>query len=132
MVSVQGDILTATAIGETRVTLYVGGMSANVPVRVYADPTAFMIGDEATGNDELYIITKTSGQIAVFGIEPAGADLSLTWASNSTNIVTVDENGAITAKRPGTATITATSQNGIVRTCSVTVCYLSAHRPEHH
>ena len=43
------------------------------------------------------------------------------YKSSNTRLATVDENGVITAKASGTATITATSFNGFSVTCKVTV-----------
>ena len=54
-------------------------------------------------------------------ISPAGAmDKNVTWASDSSSVATVDRNGKVTAKAPGTATITATV-DGQYATCKVTV-----------
>ncbi len=57
-------------------------------------------------------------------------DQTLTWTSSDTTVVTVDENGNITAVGAGTATITATATNGtestdddVSATCKVTVPY---------
>lgn len=53
--------------------------------------------------------------------EPALATLpALTWKSSNNAVVTVNENGRITAASPGTADITATG-GGFSATCSVTV-----------
>lgn len=48
---------------------------------------------------------------------------SLLWISNNSNVATVNVNGIVTAKTPGTATITVSSQDGslIKRTVAVTV-----------
>ena len=43
------------------------------------------------------------------------------YRSSSTKVATVDENGVITAKKTGSATITATSFNGMKVSCKVTV-----------
>ena len=126
VVAVSGETLTALSIGSAEITLQVGGMSTSVTVTTYANPTDYSIGDEATRSTDLVIITRTDRQVSAFGIEPRGADVFLNWESDNTGVATVESNGdrsaVVSAKRPGTATITATSQNGIVRTCTVTVC----------
>ena len=50
-------------------------------------------------------------------------DKSITWSSNNTNVATVDANGKVTAIAPGTATITATTNDGsgVKASCEVTV-----------
>lgn len=46
---------------------------------------------------------------------------TVAWTSNNSDVATVDRNGKVTAVAAGTATITATSNNGISATCTVTV-----------
>ena len=46
---------------------------------------------------------------------------SIKWSSNNNNVVTVDLMGNVTAKKAGTAIITATSENGVSASCTITV-----------
>lgn len=50
-------------------------------------------------------------------------DKTVTWASSDENVAMVDENGLVTAVAPGTATITATTNDGsdLNASCNVTV-----------
>ena len=52
-------------------------------------------------------------------VEPSNADY--TWKSNNTSVATVDSNGRVTAKGIGTATISATTSNGLSDSVRVTV-----------
>ena len=45
----------------------------------------------------------------------------MTWKSDAKKIATVGSKGKVTAKKVGTATITATTPSGIKATCVVTV-----------
>lgn len=56
-------------------------------------------------------------------INPSNANnKNVTWASSNTGVVTVDNNGNVTAVKPGTATITVTTADGgFTATCQVTV-----------
>jgi|GEM_PF-6710226 len=56
-------------------------------------------------------------------IDPGNASNKIvTWTSSDKNIVSVDENGYINAKKPGTAVITATTADGgFTAACTVTV-----------
>ena len=55
-------------------------------------------------------------------IEPANADdKTVTWTSSDDTIATVDNTGLITFVKAGTATITATTSNGLTATVEVTV-----------
>ena len=50
---------------------------------------------------------------------------TVTWKSDNTKVATVNSSGKVTAKKTGTATITATGSNGKKATCKVTVVSLS-------
>ncbi len=54
-------------------------------------------------------------------VQPATADKALTWTSSDSKIATVDANGAVKGIGAGTATITATTVNGLKSTAKVTV-----------
>ena len=55
-------------------------------------------------------------------ISPSNAkDKSVTWTSSNEKVATVDANGVVTASSAGKATIKATSANGKVAECTVTV-----------
>ncbi len=51
---------------------------------------------------------------------PDGTSGTITWSSSNTDYVTVDQNGKVSAgPNKGTATITATLDNGVSQTCKV-------------
>lgn len=52
---------------------------------------------------------------------PEAANSTLTWASGYPAVATVDQNGNITAHRPGQANITVTAANGVQKTVLITV-----------
>ena len=55
-------------------------------------------------------------------VHPANAvDKTLTWTSSDASVVSVDKNGNLTARKAGSATITATTANGKKATCQVAV-----------
>lgn len=55
-------------------------------------------------------------------VKPTNAtNKTLQWSSNNTTVATVNSLGYITAKNPGTATITAKTSNNVTATVSVTV-----------
>ncbi len=84
-----------------------------VPVtsyRLYPNETALAVGDT--------ISLKPDG-------EPANATYhkpsDFSWESDNTSVATVNESGVVTAVGEGTATIIATSHNGIEATCAISV-----------
>ena len=69
-------------------------------------------------------LTLENGDKAIINgiISPSNAtDKKISWTSSNTNVVIVDQNGNVTTKGVGTATVTAKSSNGLTATCSVTV-----------
>lgn len=52
---------------------------------------------------------------------PDDAYAIISWKSSDTKIISVSSNGTIQALHPGTATITATAQNGVFAECTVDV-----------
>ncbi|MDG0791308.1 Ig-like domain-containing protein [Cohnella ginsengisoli] len=54
-------------------------------------------------------------------VTPAGANPGVTWSSSDESVVTVDANGKLTAHAPGTATVTAASQENASLSATSTV-----------
>ena len=59
-------------------------------------------------------------------VAPTDAIQKVTWSSNNEEIASVDANGVVTGKKLGTATITATTDNGLTAVCKINV----KHAPE--
>ncbi len=69
-------------------------------------------------------LTLKTGKTAALKatIAPKNTDFkTVTWASSNPAVATVDAKGKVKAIAPGTATITATTSNGIAAVCTVTV-----------
>ena len=91
---------------------FVQGVSSpviNIPI------TAFVLSEE-----KLSLSIDATQQLTAT-ITPSVANPKITWVSSNPDVATVGENGFVTAKAIGTATITATTANGAVATCEVTV-----------
>ncbi|MFQ6792500.1 MAG: Ig-like domain-containing protein [Thomasclavelia sp.] len=74
-------------------------------------------------NKSSLTMAKDSQETLIATIRPEDTvmDKTITWKSSDPSIVSVDENGKITANKVGSATITATTVNGLYVTCQVNV-----------
>ncbi len=115
VVSVSGGKLTAKKTGQAVITAAtVNGIEAKCTVAVKADPTSIKLNKTSTTIDP----RKT--ETLKVTLNPVNAYDVLTWTSSNTKIAKVS-NGKITAIGPGTATITAKTNNGKTASCKVTV-----------
>ena len=113
---VENGVVTAVAPGTATVTVTVGGASASMEVTCFAIATAFEIPEE------LWVFAQETTPIPVSDIQPEGADLILTWQSADAKLATVDQEGGVYGRKPGNdVTVTATSDHGVERACTVHV-----------
>ena len=117
VVSVENGVLTAHAIGEATITASCDGASDQMNITVYAPVEAFELSET-----ELWVISKQYARLDIRDIQPAGATAFFTWESSDASVLTVS-GGSIAALKPGDATVTVASDNGIARSCLVHVCY---------
>lgn len=114
----ENGLVTAVSKGSATVTVTAadGKIKAVCTVHVIR-----VVTDIALDKNELVI---ENGQTAVLNatVTPADAtDSSVTWKSSDESIASV-ENGTVTAKKPGTVTVSAVSSNEeVVAHCKVTV-----------
>ena len=92
-----------------------GTYNLNAIKPVPATSISFDIGSEYNG----YV--GTSRYVNVIYAPDHAITESITWSSTDSSIVSVNRYGEITLNAVGTATITATSENGLVFSCVVTV-----------
>ena len=121
-------------------TLY--GANASALTTAYADncftaslsalgPVALIDVNEATGDTAVTSVTLNqwalnlkvgeTGKLSATVWPDSAADKSITWSSSNTDVASVISNGTVTAKKAGTAVITATAVNGKNASCTVTV-----------
>ena len=119
IVAVSNGKITAKKEGTATITV----MSSNGKVAkckvVVKNPT-IPVKSVSLNKSSLTLNKGTTANL-VATIKPTNANnKSVTWKSSNSNIVAVS-NGKITAKKAGTATITATSSNGKKASCKITV-----------
>ena len=123
--TVSGGVVTGVKAGEVTITAKAGDKSATCTVTVTAattEPevvpvTGVTLSQTAVTLDIDQSITLTAA------VAPENAtNKAVTWASDKTDVATVDANGKVTAVAAGTASITVTTADGDKSaTCTVTV-----------
>ena len=117
--TVANGLVTALKAGSTqiRVTSFEGGFQAvcNLTVKQHAT------GLDLSHSTRTIYLGQTVTMTAT--VLPSDAsDKSVTWTSSNSDIVSVTQNGSVTANAMGEAEITATSNDGgFSKTCKVTV-----------
>ena len=114
----ENGVVTALQNGEADITLTLGDVSAKCHVTVYTPVTSFELS-----RSEMYVVAKKTGRLSVVSAQPENHNDGFTWVSSNESYATVDQEGTVTGKAIGDATITVTTQNGVTRECLVHVCY---------
>jgi len=131
-----GKLFTATfkviAEGDSPIVLFensdgAGGIKndAVVSTQVSVAKPAVLVTNITLNESELSLtVGDAPVALSVTKVEPDNAsDKTVTWKSSNETVATVDTNGKVTAGVAGTATITATANDGsgVNATCAVTV-----------
>ena len=116
--------VTAVSAGTATITVTTadGNKTAECKVTVNAPQTKPVTG--VTLNKSAITLEVNGSEKLTATVEPSDAtNQNVTWESNATNVATVGQDGTVTAVSAGTATITATAQDGsgISGSCVVTV-----------
>lgn len=108
-VSSKGKI-NAKKAGTVTITAAVSGVKASCTVTV-KNPTIKL---------DVSSLTLEKGKTRTLKATVKGKSKKVTWSSNNKSVATVNKSGKITAKKQGTAVITAKA-NGVSAKCTVTV-----------
>ena len=114
--TVSNGVVTAKKIGTAAITAKAGDKEATCSVTVEATPVTSITLDKTSASlkvGETVTLTAT--------VKPDDAtDKTVTWSTSDASVATVS-NGVVTAKKIGTATITAYGSSGVSAACMVTV-----------
>jgi len=117
--TVKNGVVTAKAVGATKITATVGTHKAECTVNVNAKLTGIKVTPDK--------VTVEKGQTANLNVAYLPADTTdekaVTWKSGNENVATVDANGVVTAVAGGTTKIVATAKanDKITAVCEVKV-----------
>lgn len=120
--TVEDGLVAALAEGTAEITAKAGDCSAVCTVTVVTsevpviEPSSIMINrtHASLSKGETLQLTAT--------VYPSNADdKSVVWSSDDTDVATVSETGLVTATGGGTASVTATTVNGLTASCALTV-----------
>ncbi len=108
-------VITAHAEGRVKVSIRTdNGCMASCLVTVPPNPSGLSI----PGRISLY---PGNSRILRYEVTPDNAYHVLAWASSDASVASLKSNGEVTARKPGTATISAVTQNGFKAQCVVEV-----------
>lgn len=127
--TVEDGIVTAVGVGETTITVETknGKFTASCTVTV----TAPILATSVTLSETTLSLEEGATQKLTATVAPEDVtDDTVTWTSSNEEIATVAEDGTVTAVKAGTAKITATTANGIVASCDLTVMAKKSDVPE--
>ncbi len=114
----DAGVVTAKAVGNTTIKVYVGDLSTSCKVTVTQPVTGISLNKTSLTLEGLEQFTL------VANVSPSNANnKEVAWSTADAAIATVDENGLVTAVAKGTTTITVTAKDGsgVSRNCTVTV-----------
>lgn len=118
-------VVTGVAAGNATITVTTvdGNFTATCDVTVAAAVIA-VTGVEVSPATDTISLADTPAQVTLTAtVAPADAtNKNVAWSSSDTAVATVDDDGVVTALTIGTATITATTEDGsFTDTCEITV-----------
>ena len=96
----------------------------NFIIKAFTDNETTTVDVEKVSlNKSATTLTEGESETLTATITPSNAtgDKTIKWSSSNAEVAAVDSNGKVTAKKAGTAVITATSSNGKTASCTVTV-----------
>ena len=111
----QDGVVTALKEGTAVVTVQTdNGRSAKCTITVPPNPSSISIPSKIA-------LTWGKKRKLKYTFSPSNAYYKLSWSSNNTSVVQVDQNGQLTARGAGTADVKVRTQNGKEAVCRVEV-----------
>ena len=117
VVSVSNGRLEAKTPGEANITVTTdNGKVSTCKVTVPQEPTEVSINP-----DELELLMGRTKTLTCSFVPTDAATSSLTWKSSNPEVASINQSGVVSALRPGEATLTVATHNGVVGQCQIVV-----------
>lgn len=117
VVSVSNGRLEAKTPGEANITVTTdNGKVSTCKVTVPQEPTEVSINP-----DELELLMGRTKTLTCSFVPADAATSSLTWKSSNPEVASINQSGVVSALRPGEATLTVATHNGVVGQCKIVV-----------
>ena len=114
--TVENGVVTGVSDGTADITVTAGTKSATATVTILTPLKDFSLAAEKAD--------MPVGHTMMLGVAeriPAAAPTAISYSVSDDTVISVDGNGNVTALAAGQATLAASSTNGIVRSCEVSV-----------
>ena len=117
--TVSNGFVTAVSVGSAVITASNADGSKSVICTVNVLPV--QVSEVSLDQTELLLHIGESTALNAIVLPNNATDKTITWTSDNSEVVSVSDNGVITALSSGSANITVASSNDITATCAVTV-----------
>ena len=118
VVTVEEGVLTAVAAGDAVITADCDGVTDECTVTV--NEKDIEVESVELNKTEAELVVGETLRLEATVLPEEASGLTVTWSSSASEIVSVDDEGNVTALSEGKATITAEA-GGVTATCDVTV-----------
>ena len=118
VVTVEGGVLTAVAAGDAVITADCDGVTDECTVTV--NEKDIEVESVELNKTEAELVVGETLRLEATVLPEEASGLTVTWSSSASEIVSVDDEGNVSALSEGKATITAEA-GGVTATCDVTV-----------
>ncbi len=120
--TVSGGTITAVAPGTATITAKTSnGITAEVSVKVNSNPDIIKPTGITVTPQSLTLTEGNTEKLAATVTPSNATNKTVTWTSNNTSVATIGSDGTVKAISAGSATITATTSNGLTAKAEITV-----------